>query len=115
MINRPARGNFYIGFRAADGIFVADVLNAAINYRMSDKWIGSASSSIDFGPAGNIGQSFSATRIGESLLATVGASVDESKGSVGVHFLVEPRFLPKLRTTSKTGIEIAPAGAYGLE
>ena len=29
--------------------------------------------------------------------------------------ILEPRFLPKLRTTSKTGIEIAPAGAYGLE
>jgi hypothetical protein len=115
LINRPARGNFYIGFRAADGIFVADVLNATVNYRMTEKWIGSASSSIDFGPTGNIGQSFSFTRIGESLLATLGASVDESKGSVGVHFLVEPRFLPKLRTTSKTGIEIAPAGAYGLE
>jgi hypothetical protein len=115
LLNRPARGNFYIGFRAADGIFVADVLSTTINYRMTDKWIGSATSSVDFGPTGNIGQIFSFTRIGESLLATMGASVDSSKGSVGVHFLVEPRFLPKLRTTSKTGIEIAPAGAYGLE
>ena len=115
LLNRPARGNFYLGFRAADGIFVADVLNATVNYRMTDKWIGSASSSVDFGPTGNIGQTLGFTRIGESLLATIGASVDASKGSVGVHFLVEPRFLPKLRTTSKTGIEIAPAGAYGLE
>jgi hypothetical protein len=115
LINRPARGNFYIGFRAADGPFIADVLNTTINYRMSEKWIGSATSSIDFGPAGNIGQSVSFTRIGESLLATLGASVDESKGSVGVHFLIEPRFLPNLHTTSKTGIEIAPAGAFGLE
>jgi hypothetical protein len=115
LINRPARGNFYIGFRAADGVFTADVLNATVNYRMTDKWIGSASSSVDFGPAGNIGQTFGFTRIGESLLTTVGGSVDASKGSVGLHFLVEPRFLPKLRTTSKTGIEIAPAGAYGLE
>ena len=46
---------------------------------------------------------------------TVGANVDASKGNVGVHFLVEPRFLPKLAVTKKTGIEIAPAGAYGLE
>jgi hypothetical protein len=115
LINRPSRGNFYIGFRAADGPFVADVLNTTVNYRMSEKWIGSATSSIDFGPAGNIGQSVSFTRIGESLLATLGASVDESKGSVGVHFMLEPRFLPSLHTTSKTGIEIAPAGAFGLE
>jgi hypothetical protein len=115
LLNRPAMGNFYVGFRAADGVFVADVLTVALNYRMTDKWIGSAVSSVDFGPAGNIGQSFAFTRIGESLLATAGASVDASKGSVGVHFLIEPRFLPKLRTTSKTGIEIPPAGAYGLE
>jgi hypothetical protein len=115
LINRPARGNFYIGFRTAEGVFVADVLNATVNYRMTEKWIGSASSSVDFGPSGNIGQTLGFTRIGESLLATLGGSVDASKGSVGVHFLVEPRFLPKLRTTSKTGIEIAPAGAYGLE
>ncbi len=115
LINRPTRGNFYIGFRTAEGIFVADVLSTTVNYRMTEKWIGSASSSVDFGPTGNIGQSFSATRVGESLLASLGASVDASKGSVGVHFLIEPRFLPKLQTTSKTGIEIAPAGAYGLE
>ena len=115
LLSRPATGNFYLGFRAAEGVFESDVLNATVNYRMSEKWIGSASSSVDFGPAGNIGQSISATRIGESLLATLGASVDASKGTTGIHFLIEPRFLPKLQTTSKTGIEIAPAGAYGLE
>lgn len=82
---------------------------------MTEKWIGSATSSVDFGPAGNIGQNIGFTRIGESLLTTLGASVDASKGSVGVHFLIEPRFLPKLQATKKTGIEIAPAGAYGLE
>ncbi len=96
-------------------MFEADVLTATVNYRMTEKWIGSASSSIDFGPTGNIGQSVSFTRVGESLLTTMGASVDASKGSVGVHFLLEPRFLPKLHTTTKTGIEVAPAGAYGLE
>ncbi len=71
LLNRPAVGNFYIGFRAADGVFVADVLTTTINYRMTDKYIGSASSSIDFGPTGNIGQSVSVTRVGESLLATL--------------------------------------------
>jgi hypothetical protein len=115
LINRPARGNFYLGFRAADGLFVADVVSATINYRMTDKWIGSSTSSIDFGPTHYTGETFGFTRVGESLLTTLGASVDTSKGTVGVHFLVEPRFLPKLQTTSKTGIEIAPAGAYGLE
>jgi len=115
LLNRPARGNAYIGFRTVSGPFVADVLNATINYRTDPKWIVSASASVDFGPTGNIGQSIAFTRIGESLISTLGASVDESKGSVGVHFLVEPRFLPNLHTTSKTGIEIPPVGTYGLE
>ena len=115
LLNRPARGNFYIGFRAATGIFEADVVNAALNYRMTEKWIGSASTSYDFGPTGYNVQSASATRIGESLLTTIGVYSNSSKGTVGFNFLIEPRFLPKLQTTSKTGIEIAPAGAYGLE
>jgi hypothetical protein len=68
-------------------------------------------SSVDFGPASSIGQSF-ATRIGESLPATA-TRRRRIEGSVGVHFLIEPRS-PKLRTTSKTGIEIPPP-AYGLE
>jgi hypothetical protein len=29
--------------------------------------------------------------------------------------LVEPRFLPTLNVTRKTGIEVPPAGAFGLE
>ncbi len=115
LLSRPATGNFYIGFRTAEGVFESDVLNATVNYLMSEKWIGSVSSSVDFGPAGNIGQSISATRIGESLLTTLGASVDASKGTTSVHFLIEPRFLPNLQTSRKTGIQIAPAGAYGLE
>jgi hypothetical protein len=115
LLNRPRTGNAYLGFRTVDGPFVADVLTVTVNYRMSPKWIGSATSSIDFGPTGNIGQSVGFTRIGESLITTLGANVNESTGAVGVHFLVEPRFLPTLRTTSKTGIEIPPVGAYGLE
>jgi hypothetical protein len=115
LLNRPGRGNAYLGFRHIQGTFEADVLTATVNYRTGPKWILSATSSIDFGPTGNIGQSFSGTRIGESLLTTLGVNIDESKGSVGVAFLIEPRFLPSLHTTSKTGIEIPPVGAYGLE
>lgn len=115
LVNRPATGNFYLGFRAATGLFEADVVTAAVNYRATEKWIISGSSSVDFGPTGNIGQSAGVTRIGESLLTTVGVNVNESKGTVGAQFLIEPRFLPKLNTTRNTGIEIPPVGAYGLE
>jgi hypothetical protein len=115
LLNRPARGNAYVGFRAIDGPFEAHVLSTTLNYRMSQKWIGSASAAFDFGITGNIGQSISFTRIGESLIATLGANVDESKDNFGVSFLVEPRFLPTLSVTRRTGIEIPPVGAYGLE
>ena len=115
LLNRPARGNMYVGFRTIDSTFEAHVLSTTINYRMSPKWIGSASASIDFGDSGNLGQSASFTRIGESLIATLGFNFDESKDNFGVSFLVEPRFLPTLSVTRRTGIEIPPVGAYGLE
>ena len=53
--------------------------------------------------------------MGESLLVTLGVHVDSSKDNVSLRFLVEPRFLPKLQTTRLTGLDIAPAGAIGLE
>jgi hypothetical protein len=115
LLNRPARGNAYLGFRTIDGPIQADVLTATLNYRMSPKWVGSASTSVDFADAGNIGQAFAFSRIGESLVATVGAHFDASKDNLGLNFLVEPRFLPTLSVTRKTGIEIPPVGALGLE
>ncbi len=93
----------------------ANVITGTVNYRMSPKWVGSASSSVDLSNTGNIGQAFALSRIGESLVTTMGGNVDASKGSVGFSFLVEPRFLPNLSVTRKTGIVIPPAGAYGLE
>ena len=115
LLNRPMTGNAYVGFRTIAGPFEAHIANATINYRVSEKWIGSAGASIDFGDSGNIGQSVAFSRIGESLIATIGMNVDESKDNVGVSFLVEPRFLPTLSVTRKTGIEIPPVGAFGLE
>lgn len=115
MLNRPLIGNAYLGFRTMDGPLEANLVIGSINYRMSQKWIGSATGSIDLGNSGNIGQSFYVSRIGESLIATVGANYDQSKGNVGFSFLVEPRFLPNLQVTRRTGIEVPPPGLYGLE
>jgi hypothetical protein len=98
-----------------DGPLTANLVLGSVNYRMSEKWIGSASGSIDLGNTGNIGQSFAVSRIGESLIATVGANYDQSKDNIGLSFLVEPRFLPSLNVTRRTGIEIPPAGINGLE
>jgi hypothetical protein len=114
-VNRPARGNFYVGYRSIAGPFESDLVTGRFNYRLGPKWIASASAVVDFGDAGNIGQAFTLSHIGESLLVTIGANVDESKDNVGVSFLIEPRFLPKTSLTRRTGIDVPPAGAYGLE
>ncbi len=115
LLNRPMRGNAYLGVRTLDGVISSNIVTAAVNYRLSPKWIASGSTSLDISGNSNTSQSLSVSRIGESLIATVGAHVDQSKNDVGVSFLVEPRFLPSLNVTRKTGIEIPPAGAYGLE
>ncbi|MGL4513943.1 MAG: organic solvent tolerance protein OstA [Lacipirellulaceae bacterium] len=114
-VNRPARGNFYVGYRSIAGPFESDLVTGRFNYRLGPKWIASASAVVDFGDGGNIGQAFSLSHIGESLLFTLGANVDESKDNVGLSFLLEPRFLPKTNLTRRTGIDVPPAGAFGIE
>lgn len=113
--NRPSRGNLYVGYRTIRGPFSADLITATVNYRLGPKWITSASTVFDFSEAGNIGQSFAITRIGESLNATFGINVDESKDNVGISFLVQPRFLFGKGTQRRTGINVLPAGVEYLE
>ena len=122
-IGRPEQGSLYIGFRHIDGPGPADaltpmignVLNANLNYRMSEKWLLSAGAAYDFGPAGNIGQSLRLTRVGESFLVQVGFNYDVSRDNFGATLLVEPRFMPGNRLGNVGGVAIPPAGAYGLE
>jgi hypothetical protein len=115
LINRPTRGNAFVGVRSINGPVTSNVLLGSYSYRLSEKWILSSSAAFDFDDAGSIGQTFSVTRVGESLLVTMGVNVDDAKDNVGVRFLVEPRFLPNLRLTKMTGIDVPPAGALGLE
>ena len=114
-LNRPPRGNIYLGFRSLEGPISANVLALNFNYWMSPKWVSEFGTAIDFGETGNIGQHFALTRVGESALVRLGFNVDDSKGSVGVNFMIEPRFLPKSRLARTAGIDIPPAGAFGLE
>lgn len=51
--------------------------------------------------SGNLRPSIAFTRISESLIATLGANVGESKDSFGVSCLVAPRFLPTLSVTRR--------------
>jgi hypothetical protein len=115
MLNRPTNGNAYLGFRALGGIIESNIVMATINYRMTPKWIGSAGASFALNDTGNVNQSFALSRIGESLIVTIGSNYNQSQDNLGFSFLVEPRFLPKTSVGRKTGIEIPPVGAYGLE
>ena len=114
-LTRPPRGSLYAGIHLLEGPFSSSVLSMSYSYRMSDKWVSSFGMSLDLGGNGNIGQRFSVTRVGESLLISAGMSVDASRNNVGVSLSVEPRFLPKTRLGRAGGASISPAGAFGLD
>jgi len=115
MLSRPPRGDLYVGLRILQGPIDSTVLFLSYSYWMSPKWMSTLGISIDLGESSNIGQSFSITRIGESFLVSAGLNVDGSRDSVGVHFSIEPRFLPKRRIEEVTGARIPVAGSRGLE
>lgn len=115
VMSRPELGSLYVGYRAIEGPFRSSLINAAINYRMSEKWILTGATSFDLESAGNIGQTVSVTRIGESLLLRFGFNYDESRDNFGLEFGIEPRFLSSSRMGRPGGVQIPPAGAYGLE
>ncbi len=115
ILSRPARGELYLGWTAISGPFSSDILTASFNYRLNDKWAAVAGTSYDFGPTGNVGQSLSITRIGESFLFRLGMVYDKGRDNVGLQFAIEPRFLPVLGLGTVGGQVIPPAGLYGLE
>ena len=112
---RPERGSLYLGFRSIGGPFNSSLLVGSFSYRMTHKWLATASTMVDLGPTGNIGQRIEVTRIGESFLVSLGMIVDESRDNVGIGFSIEPRFLPLSRRSLVGGVRIPPAGARGLE
>ena len=114
-MSRPGLGNLFVGFRTIEGPISSNVLSAAATYRMSDKWIARGSSSVDFSDAGNIGQSLSFVRIGESFLVSFGVRADISRDNVGFVLGVEPRFLPSGRLGLVGGQRIAPASSEFIE
>jgi hypothetical protein len=114
-LTRPPRGGAYIGYRSFTSPFNSDVLNASYAYWMSPKWVSTLGASIDFGAIGNVGSTFSVTRIGESLLVSLAFRYDASKDVTGVSFMVEPRFLPKTQLSNTPGLRILDVGAFGLE
>jgi hypothetical protein len=115
LLSRPEYGNVYIGYRSTDGPIVSSVVVASVSYRMTEKWIATGGTSIDLANAGNIGQTLSMTRVGESFLVRLGINVDASRNNVGFIVGIEPRFLPGSRLGRVGGVQIPPAGALGIE
>lgn len=114
-LNRPQRGNVYLGYYFLDGDIRSNIIATSFTYRMSEKWAATFGTTFNISPSVNIGQSFTVTRIGESFLTTVGVTVDASRGTVGASFMIEPRALGQDRLIKARGLEIPPAGVYGLE
>lgn len=115
MTTRPELGSFFVGYRAIDGPFQSSIINASATYRMSEKWILTAGSSVDLKSAGNIGQSLAVTRIGESFLVQGGFNYDVSRDNFNFTIAIEPRFLQSRGMGVVGGVPIPPAGAFGLE
>lgn len=113
--NRPELGSFFIGMRSIEGPISANILSGSVSYLMSDKWILTAGTSLDFGQTGNIGQTFRITRIGESFLVRLGVNVDASRGNIGAVLGIEPRFYQRDRSGGFDGIYIPPPGTRGVE
>ncbi|MFN9915267.1 MAG: organic solvent tolerance protein OstA, partial [Pirellulaceae bacterium] len=106
---------YYFGLTSLQGPVDSLVANSNINYRLNDKWIFNGGSTFDFGEVGNVGQSVSLVRVGESFLAQVGFSVDTGRDNASFFFNLEPRFFPFRGTGNLGGQVIPPAGLYGLE
>jgi len=114
-LSRPPRGRLYLGLRILEGPIDSRILSLSYDYLMSPKWISTFGTTYDLGDEGNLGQRFSITRIGESLLISAGFMVDPARDNVGVRFAIEPRFLPESRLGRVGGARIPVAGAFGLE
>jgi hypothetical protein len=114
MIGRPLRGSLYLGYRSIQGPIDSDRVMAAVNYRMSDKWILNAVGAYDLTENWNLGNSISVTRIGESMLIRLGAHIDRSRDNVGIGVAIEPRFTGG-RISQVGGVPVPPVGAFGLE
>ena len=113
--SRPTVGSIYVGMRSIEGPISSNILTAQATYRMSDKWIFKGVSRFDFGEAGNIGQSISFIRVGESFLLRFGVNVNVSRDNVGFLFGIEPRFQPNPRLGRVGGVSILPASTEYLE
>ncbi|MCE9548124.1 MAG: organic solvent tolerance protein OstA, partial [Planctomycetia bacterium] len=113
LLHRPDLGSVYLGVQSLEGPISSQVLIATINYRMSEKWITSFTTSLSIGGSTNTTQQLTFTRIGESFLVKLGVYSDEGQGTFGAKLAIEPRFFRSAAHNQIDGIHVPPAGALG--
>ena len=103
-INRPPRGNIYLGYTIVNtGPIATSALNSAFNYWLSPKWYGSFAMSYDFGNGILLGTTFSLTKITADYLTSVGLSVDPQRQNYTFGLEIAPRFSPTAKLGSAVG------------
>jgi hypothetical protein len=114
-LSRPPRGSLYAGVSIMEGPIHSDVLSLTYNYWMSPKWISSIGISADVGETKSFAENLRLTYVEESLLISFNFTVDPVRDTVGTNLTVEPRFLPKGHLGNFGGVNVPPAGAFGVE
>ncbi len=115
-LDRPERGQLYLGFRSLQGPFDSQVALLSYKYRLSHKWYSTFSTAYDFAENRNTGQRFTISRIGESFVVNFGFNIDENKDNFGLAFSITPRFFPGARLGTVGGVpNVGVAGLNGLE
>ncbi|MCL2118482.1 MAG: hypothetical protein FWH27_08665 [Planctomycetaceae bacterium] len=97
MLQRPDRGNIYLGADRLDGPFQRTYLNGSVAYNLSEKWAANYSTSYDLNEGRFMGQNIALFRKGEVFVVKIGANYDWSRNVWGLSFGIEPTFLSKLR------------------
>ncbi|MDO4550862.1 MAG: LPS assembly protein LptD [Planctomycetia bacterium] len=113
IIDRPGSGSFFTSLHYLTGPVDNVVMRIGYNYWMSEKWASTFLTTFDISGKGNIGESLSVTRIGESALWTLGVSYDGPSDNFGVFFTLEPRF-GKLGNISRQ-LGIPAPGTRGVD
>lgn len=93
---RSTRGSVYLSYRQvnARNFLDSQTLIASYSYRMSPKWISTASTAFDVAENQSRGSSLTISRVGLDWILHVGLGFDSGKDNVGVAVSLEPRFGP---------------------
>ncbi|MDO4584142.1 MAG: hypothetical protein Q4D62_08575 [Planctomycetia bacterium] len=113
ILDRPGKGSLFASIHYLTGPVENVVMRLGYNYWMSPKWASTFVSTFDISGKGNIGESLSLTRVGESFLLTFGVAYDNPSDNLGFHVTLEPRFGKKGNVARL--FNIAPPGVYGVD